>query len=61
MEDFLDKKLKAELDPQIFLAFVEAKAVSDFHYKNVHNGYPKDSLEFETYKKTIDELTEATS
>lgn len=42
----------------VFLAFVEARAVSDFHYKTIQNHYPDNSPEFTTYKNKINELTE---
>ena len=40
----------------VFMAFVEAKAVHDFHYGNAYNSYPEGSIESDLYESKLSEL-----
>ena len=40
----------------VFYEFIKAKAVHDYHYKIVHNGYEPGSKEYLTYQEKIEEL-----
>ena len=60
MELSLKEVFETEDVPQVFLAFVEAKAVHDVHYKKINNGYQKGTPEFDAYQNKVNELTEKT-
>ena len=40
----------------LFLAVVEARAVSDFHCNKVHNGFEKGTPEHDAYARQINKL-----
>ena len=44
--------------PDLFYKFIEAKAVHDFHYDKVNNGYLEGTREHKTYAYKINELME---
>ena len=54
LEDMLD----SEGVNATFQALVQARAVSDYHYNTINNGYKQGTIEHETYAKTIKELME---
>lgn len=58
--DLVDLREKYEVDelPDVFQAFVEAKAVHDFHYDKVKNKYPINTPEYVTYRDKIASLEE---
>ena len=42
--------------PYVFLAFIEARAVHDFHHGCIDNGYQAGTPEHEAYSKKIIEM-----
>ena len=41
---------------ELFLAVVEARAVSDFHCNKIHNGFEKGTPEYDAYAYQINKL-----
>ena len=40
----------------VFAAFIESRAVYDFHHNQVKNGYPKGTPEYNVYDNKINKL-----
>ena len=54
----LRKELDTDELPDVFQAFVEAKAVHDFHYDKIENNYARNTQEYVTYRDKIASLEE---
>ena len=54
----LEEVLQTTEVPDMFLAFIEARAIHDYHYNQVNNGYQQGTREHSTYNSKIKELME---
>ena len=52
----LNELKEGENELGVFEAFIESRAVYDFHHNQVKNGYPKGTLEYNVYDNKITEL-----
>ena len=52
----LNELKEGENELGVFEAFIESRAVYDFHHNQVKNGYPKGTPEYNVYDNKIIEL-----